>query len=375
MIRHKFGKCLVKRRFNALPTVTAQSVIQHTNIDNFFESTNIKSSLMANFSISNYRIPSRLNHHNYPLEEYKTMESLMFDSYKGKFNGYVFERNLEIWRQFWVAIERCEVVVQVVDIRSLDLFTVSDIYEIYKNRKHILLVNKSDLLGIEPCEYVRNQNSIIKNSNNESCKYLTDFLNNLKCDNLKIFFIDDKFSVKDILVGYGKCTFTFVGFPNVGKSSTINNLFKHKRVKVSKTPGKTKYLQSLYVTKDIIVIDTPGIIFPTEDKIALLLYGVLNPNTLMELMSLVDYIIERIGIYNLIQFYKLKDFVNDSRNTVSMNFLLSFHQEKKYDNGKAVKLIVNDFMDGKIKNNMEVDEVKEDYSWFMKNNAIIMRKT
>lgn len=34
-----------------------------------------------------------------------------------------------------------------------------------------------------------------------------------------------------------------VGYPNVGKSSTINVLFGSKRVGVSSTPGKTKHFQ------------------------------------------------------------------------------------------------------------------------------------
>ena len=34
-----------------------------------------------------------------------------------------------------------------------------------------------------------------------------------------------------------------VGYPNVGKSSTINALMKEKKTSVSATPGKTKHFQ------------------------------------------------------------------------------------------------------------------------------------
>ena len=34
-----------------------------------------------------------------------------------------------------------------------------------------------------------------------------------------------------------------VGYPNVGKSSTINALLANKKVSVSATPGKTKHFQ------------------------------------------------------------------------------------------------------------------------------------
>ncbi len=47
----------------------------------------------------------------------------------------------------------------------------------------------------------------------------------------------------------------FVGYPNVGKSSTINKLMGEKKVTVSATPGKTKHFQSLFLEDDLCVLD------------------------------------------------------------------------------------------------------------------------
>lgn len=41
-------------------------------------------------------------------------------------------------------------------------------------------------------------------------------------------------------------TIGLVGYPNVGKSSTINALLADKKVSVSATPGKTKHFQVLW---------------------------------------------------------------------------------------------------------------------------------
>ena len=41
----------------------------------------------------------------------------------------------------------------------------------------------------------------------------------------------------------GAVTIGFVGYPNVGKSSTINTLLNVKKVPVSATPGRTKHFQ------------------------------------------------------------------------------------------------------------------------------------
>lgn len=58
-------------------------------------------------------------------------------------------------------------------------------------------------------------------------------------------------------------TIGLVGYPNVGKSSTINALMSAKKVSVSATPGKTKHFQTLYLTKDILLCDCPGLVMPS----------------------------------------------------------------------------------------------------------------
>lgn len=42
-----------------------------------------------------------------------------------------------------------------------------------------------------------------------------------------------------------------VGYPNVGKSSTINALFGAKKTAVAPTPGKTKHFQTLHVSPEV----------------------------------------------------------------------------------------------------------------------------
>ncbi|KAI7847887.1 hypothetical protein BDC45DRAFT_451174 [Circinella umbellata] len=54
-----------------------------------------------------------------------------------------------------------------------------------------------------------------------------------------------------------------VGYPNVGKSSTINALIGEKRVSVSSTPGKTKHFQTIHLTPKLVLCDCPGLVFPT----------------------------------------------------------------------------------------------------------------
>ncbi|EPY26172.1 large subunit GTPase 1 [Strigomonas culicis] len=57
----------------------------------------------------------------------------------------------------------------------------------------------------------------------------------------------------------------FVGFPNVGKSSTINAIMGAKKVLVSATPGKTKHFQTLVIPNErrVALCDCPGLVFPS----------------------------------------------------------------------------------------------------------------
>uniref|UniRef100_W5KLP4 Large subunit GTPase 1 homolog n=1 Tax=Astyanax mexicanus TaxID=7994 RepID=W5KLP4_ASTMX len=61
----------------------------------------------------------------------------------------------------------------------------------------------------------------------------------------------------------GQLTVGLVGYPNVGKSSTINTIFQNKKVSVSATPGHTKHFQTLFVEPSLCLCDCPGLVMPS----------------------------------------------------------------------------------------------------------------
>lgn len=75
----------------------------------------------------------------------------------------------------------------------------------------------------------------------------------------------------------GITTIGLVGYPNVGKSSTINALLMDKKVSVSATPGKTKHFQTLFLDKDLLLCDCPGLVMPSFvcTKSEMILNGIL----------------------------------------------------------------------------------------------------
>ncbi|KAL1683741.1 hypothetical protein EV122DRAFT_286023 [Schizophyllum commune] len=71
-------------------------------------------------------------------------------------------------------------------------------------------------------------------------------------------------------------TIGLIGQPNVGKSSLLNALFGASKVRASKTPGKTKHYQTLFLSPDIRLVDCPGLVLPSHHEMeAQVLAGIL----------------------------------------------------------------------------------------------------
>ena len=117
-----------------------------------------------------------------------------------------------------------------------------------------------------------------------------------------------------------------VGYPNVGKSSTINSLLGEKRVSVSSTPGKTKHFQTIHLPpqdrsdipgesdiqegsdKGVILCDCPGLVFPNfaSTKAELVCNGILPIDQLREWTGPAELIARRIPKEVLEQAYSFK---------------------------------------------------------------------
>ncbi len=57
-----------------------------------------------------------------------------------------------------------------------------------------------------------------------------------------------------------------VGYPNVGKSSVINSLKRDKACGVGAVPGFTRTVQEVQLSKNIMLLDSPGIVFSMPDN-------------------------------------------------------------------------------------------------------------
>uniref|UniRef100_A0A670IEV2 Large subunit GTPase 1 homolog n=1 Tax=Podarcis muralis TaxID=64176 RepID=A0A670IEV2_PODMU len=172
-----------------------------------------------------------------------------------------FERNLDFWRQLWRVLERSDIVVQIVDARNPLLFRCRDLEcyakEISPEKENLLLLNKADLLSEE-----------------QRCAWARFFQD----EGVRVVFwsaleearrlAEDSSQVADASGAGGRGGGSSfhrgsVGYPNVGKSSTINTILGKKKVSVSATPGHTKHFQTLYVDPALCLCDCPGLVMPS----------------------------------------------------------------------------------------------------------------
>lgn len=105
-----------------------------------------------------------------------------------------------------------------------------------------------------------------------------------------------------------KTTIGLVGYPNVGKSSTINALIGAKKVSVSATPGKTKHFQTIHLSDRVVLCDCPGLVFPNfaTTKAELVCNGVLPIDQLREFTGPAGLVVNRIPQSFLENVYGMK---------------------------------------------------------------------
>lgn len=129
----------------------------------------------------------------------------------------------------------------------------------------------------------------------------------------------------------GLVTIGMVGYPNVGKSSTINALMIEKKVSVSATPGKTKHFQTLFLDKDILLCDCPGLVMPSFvlTKAEMILNGILPIDQMRDHVPAVNVLCTQIPRHILedkygIMIAKPPEGEDPLRPPYSEEFLLSY---------------------------------------------------
>ncbi|GAP84060.1 putative GTP-binding protein MMR1 [Rosellinia necatrix] len=338
-----------------------------------------------------------------------------------------FERNLEVWRQLWRVIERSDLIVQIVDARNPLMFRSEDLENYVKDvdpsKKNLLLVNKADMMTttqrkawsnyfkqkrisyrffsaslakelndareLESEEPLRGESSSPdttrkhqsedddeESSDGEGSEENADEDNEISGDSLSHIAEDDTRiltveELEDIFFRQAqdpsnpdrRIEIGLVGYPNVGKSSTINALIGSKKVSVSATPGKTKHFQTIHLSDKVTLCDCPGLVFPNfaTTKADLVCNGVLPIDQLREFTGPAALVAQRIpqpfleAIYGIhIQTRPLEE--GGTGMPTASELLAAYAKARGFktqgvgqpDESRAARLILKDYVSGKL---------------------------
>jgi len=154
-----------------------------------------------------------------------------------------------------------------------------------------------------------------------------------------------------------------VGYPNVGKSSTINSLIGEKKVSVSSTPGKTKHFQTIQLSASMVLCDCPGLVFPqfATTRADLVCDGVLPIDQLREYTGPVSLLVKRIprevlqAVYGLSIRVKLAEEGGDET-VAAEDLLIAYAIARGFaragqgnpDEARAARYILKDYVNAKL---------------------------
>lgn len=163
-----------------------------------------------------------------------------------------------------------DVVIEILDARIPVSSQNPDLQKITQNKKRIVLLNKSDLADEKETkkwqQYFISQNIPCLITDGNTGKGVKDVLNEVEKELTEKL---EKASQKGIQ--NKNIRLMILGIPNVGKSSLINRLAGKKSQQVGNKPGVTKQKQWVRISKNIELLDTPGVLWPRfeDEKVAL----------------------------------------------------------------------------------------------------------
>lgn len=255
-----------------------------------------------------------------------------------------------------------DVVIELLDSRIPLSSRNPDIKEITKNKRKIILLNKSDLADENITK--KWQDKLSK----EAPCLLTDSNSGKGIEkvNKKINELMEEEKNRQIARGRINKTIRIMilGIPNVGKSSFINRISKRKSLEVANRPGVTRKNQWIRIGNNQELLDTPGVLWPKfeskEVSLNLAFTGTIKDDILELTEIAYEFLNKIMEEYpkNILERYKISDEeLNEIKGSQNRIYTLMQLIAKKRgaivsggrtDDEKVSRIILDDFRSGKL---------------------------
>lgn len=164
-------------------------------------------------------------------------------------------------RELQEVLPLVDIVIELRDARIPNSSSNPVIDTLIKDKKRLILLNKSDLADKKITQkWIKQLTS--QNTNVLDIDCMTGLNINKIIPTIKTILKDKlaQYEAKGLVNKTLRAT--IVGIPNVGKSTFINKMTGKKVSVVGDKPGVTKHLTWFKASDDLQILDTPGILWP-----------------------------------------------------------------------------------------------------------------
>lgn len=158
-------------------------------------------------------------------------------------------------------LKKVDVVLELIDARAPKASENPMIPELIGDKPRILIFNKGDLAGPREnnrwMDYYKSKKINVVSVNSNTGKGIGDLL-----DEVDKVMEGKRAKDKDKGIISEQVRAMIIGIPNVGKSTLINSLASRKSAKTGNKPGITRTNQWIKVENRMLLLDTPGVLWP-----------------------------------------------------------------------------------------------------------------